>query len=450
MTDDALRRAEYHARSYLDSLPQRPVSRAMDAAVVRERVAGPLPAGPVDPVQVVDELVAAVDPGLIASPGPRYFGFVIGGSVPAALAADWLVSAWDQNAFSAISSPAAAAVEEVALDWLRDLLAIPDGSAGGFVTGATGGNITGLAAARQGLLGPRGWDVAERGLQGAPPLRVLVGEGVHVSVLRALRVLGLGASAAERIAADDQGRMLPERLEEALGRGDGAATIVCAQAGEVNTGAIDPLEDVAALAAGAGAWLHVDGAFGLWAAASPALRSLVAGCERADSWATDAHKWLNVPYDCGLVFVRDPDAHHAALSMTASYIASEGLRNPFDWVPEASRRARGIPVYAALRSLGRSGVAELVERCCRHARLLAAELDGRPGLRVVNDVVLNQVLVRLDDPDRTAATAARIQSSGRVWLGTTVWQSEPAIRVSFSNWSTGDEAIALLAEELTA
>ena len=329
---------------------------------------------------MIEALARDAAPGLVASPGPRYFGFVTGGALPAALAADWLAAAWDQNAFSAISSPAAAVVEEVACGWLLDLLGLPAESGAGLTTGAQMANVTGLAAARGALLARAGWDVEERGLSGAPPLRVLAGEEAHVTVWRALRLLGVGRAAVEVVPADGQGRMRADALAEALAAGDGAAAIVCAQAGNVNTGAIDPLADIVAAAREHGAWVHVDGAFGLWAAASPALAGLVAGAGDADSWATDGHKWLNVPYDCGVVAVRDRDAHAAAMGMTASYLVRVGdaERSNSDWVPEASRRARGFAVYAALRSLGRDGVAELVERCCALARAAGRPDGARP------------------------------------------------------------------------
>src|SRR4051812_31436420 len=354
-------------------------------------LAADLSAAGVDPQQVIDELAAAVAPGLTASPGPRYFGFVTGGALPAALAADWLTSTWDQNAFSAISSPAAAAVEAVVAGWLKAPRGLPAGAGVGLVTGAQMANVTALAAARNAVLARAGWDAAANGLIGAPPLRVLAGAEAHVTVGRALRLIGLGEATATVVDADDQGRMRAGALAAALAAGEGAA-IVCAQAGNVNTGASDPLQAIVAAAREHGAWVHVDGAFGLWAAASPRLAAQVAGAAGADSWATDGHKWLNVPYDCGIVAVADADAHRAAMSMQAAYLgrAGDGDRANSDWAPESSRRARGFAVYAALRSLGRDGVAALVERSCALARRMADQLADDEAIEILNDVVLNQ------------------------------------------------------------
>jgi glutamate/tyrosine decarboxylase-like PLP-dependent enzyme len=390
---------------------------------------------------VIDELARGADPGLAAIPGPRYFGFVMGGSLPVALAADWLTSAWDQNACLEVMSPAAAEVEEACERWVVDLLGLPAGASAGFVTGAQGANTTCLAAARHAVLRDAGWDVAAGGLAGAPSVDVLVGDQAHATLDSALQLLGFGAATARRIPADGEGRMDANALAGALHEGDGP-TIVCAQAGEVNTGAVDPLEAIADACAERGAWLHVDGAFGLWAGASPRLRHLIRGVEGAQSWATDAHKWLNVPYDCGIAIVADRDVHRAAMSLSGAYlpVAAAG-RDGTAYVPEASRRARAFAVYAALRSLGRRGVAELVERCCGLARQMAEALDAAPGMRVLNDVVLNQVLVGLDDPSATADALAAIQADGTCWVGGTTWNGEPAIRVSFSNWSTTAEDV---------
>ena len=391
---------------------------------------------------MIDELVEAAEPGLVAMPSGRYFGFVIGGVVPAALAADWLTSTWDQNAGLYVGGPAAAVVEEVAGEWLRQLLGLPAGVSFGFVTGCQMAHVTALAAARHHVLAAAGHDVAQDGLHGAPPIRVVVGEERHVTIDRALRLLGIGSSQLVLVPADGQGRMLADRLPEALA---GGPMIVCAQAGDVNTGAFDPLEAIADAVAEAGAWLHVDGAFGLWAAASPRLRHLVAGAERADSWATDAHKWLNVPYDSGLVFCRHPDAHRAAMAVHASYLvhAPPGAeRDQMDWNPEFSRRARGFPVYAAIRSLGRRGVAELVERCCEAARLFAELLGRTDGVEILNDVVLNQVLVRFgDDDERTREVIREVQEDGTCWLGGTTWHGRAAMRISVSNWRTTAEDV---------
>jgi glutamate/tyrosine decarboxylase-like PLP-dependent enzyme len=366
---------------------------------------------------------------------------VVGSALPAAVAADWLSTAWDQNAFSVVLSPAGAAVEAVAAGWVADLLGLPEGVASGFVTGAQGANTTALAAARQHVLAEAGWDVGRDGLFGAPPVRVLVGDQRHVTIDRSLRLLGLGTAAVELVPADDQGRMRSDALGEALTAGAGP-TIVCAQVGNVNTGAFDPLDEIADACTEAGAWLHVDGAFGLWAAASPRFRHLAEGCERADSWATDAHKWLNVPYDCGVVFCRHPESHGAAMAVAASYLQRADGRSPSDWVPESSRRARGFAVWAALRSLGRAGVADLVERCCDHARTFADLLGSEPGVEILNEVVLNQVLVRFgDDDETTREVVRRVQEDGTCWLGGTDWQGRAAMRISVSSFRTTTEDV---------
>jgi glutamate/tyrosine decarboxylase-like PLP-dependent enzyme len=389
---------------------------------------------------VVDALVAAADPGVVAIPSGRYFGFVIGGAVPAALAADWLTSAWDQNAGLYVAGPSASVVEEVAGTWVKELLRLPPEASFAFVTGCQMANFTALAIARRHVLDEAGWDFEADGLFAAPRLRVLCGAKVHVTVTRALRLLGLGAP--ELVDADDQGRMVAGSLRSAL-RDSSGPTIVCAQAGEVNTGAFDPLPEIAAATREAGAWLHVDGAFGLWAAASPALAHLVDGAELADSWATDAHKWLNVPYDCGIVLCRHPDSHRRAIGVQAEYLiqADGSVRDQVDWTPEFSRRARGFTVYAAIRSLGRQGIAELVERTCAHARRFADELAALPGFELVNDVVLNQVLFRFESDERTDDVLRRVQQSGDAWLSGTTWDGLRAIRISVSNWQTSDEDV---------
>ena len=446
MTDRALlARAAELAADHLESVGERHAGPIAGFEELRAALGGPLPEAGVAPAQVVEELARGVAPGLVASPGPRYFGFVTGGALPAALAADWLASAWDQNAFSAVSSPAASVAEEVACGWLLELLGLPADSGVGLTTGAQMANVTGLAAARHALLARAGWDVEEQGLNGSPPLRVLAGEEAHVTLWRALRLLGIGRAQVEVVPADDQGAMRADALAAAL---DGPA-IVCAQAGNVNTGAIDPLAEIAAAAREHGAWVHVDGAFGLWAAASPALAPLVVGADGADSWATDGHKWLNVPYDCGVVAVRDREAHVAAMGMTASYLvrSADAARSNSDWVPEASRRGRGFAVYAALRSLGRSGVADLVERCCALARRLAELVEGEA--EVLNDVVLNQVLLRFGGDDAvTDDVIRRVQDDGTCWVGGTRWRGEAAMRVSVSNWSTTEADIDRTAEAI--
>jgi glutamate/tyrosine decarboxylase-like PLP-dependent enzyme len=432
------------AADYLDSLEQRPVFPQVTPEELAARLGGPLPEAPVDPRQVVTELAAAAEPGIVAMGSGRYFGFVIGGALPASLAADWLASAWDQNAGLYVGGPSASIVEQVVREWLVDLLGLPTGSSIGLVTGTQMAHVTGLAAARFHVLSAAGWDVGRDGLQGGPRVRVLVGAKRHVTVDRALRLLGLGAPTV--VEADDQGRMRAAALRDSLAAGD-EPTIVCAQAGEVNTGAFDPLPDIADACEAAGAWLHVDGAFGMWAAVSPQFRHLVAGMDRADSWTTDAHKWLNVPYDSGIVLCAHPESHRAAMTVHADYLVQDGgqqrVRDQLDWVPEFSRRARGFAVYAALRSLGRSGLAELVERCCAAAARFERGIRKLPGVEVLNDVVLNQVLFRFEDDRRTDAVLERVQSSGRVWASATVWQGRRAIRLSVSNWQTGDEEIEL-------
>ena len=439
---DLLRRTAEIAADYVESLGERPVFPHVTPEQLRDALGGPLPEEPLDPQRVLDDLAAGAEPGVVAMGSGRYFGFVIGGALPAALAADWLTSAWDQNAGLYVGGPSASVVEQVTREWLLELLGLPAEASIGFVTGTQMAHVTGLAAARFHVLDAVGWDVGRDGLTGAPSVRVLVGEKRHVTVDRALRLLGLGAPTV--VSADDQGRLQVDPLREAFGDGP---TIVCAQAGEVNTGAFDPLPEIADACEQAGAWLHVDGAFGLWAAVTPARKHLVEGIERADSWTTDAHKWLNVPYDSGIVLCAHPESHRAAMTVTASYlIQDEGarrVRDQVDWVPEFSRRARGFAVYAALRSLGRSGIAELVERCCEGATRFAAGIAELPGVELLNEVVLNQVLFRFDSDERTDDVLRRVQKSGEVWMSGTTWAGRKAIRVSVSNWQTGDEEIAL-------
>jgi len=439
---DLLRVTADLAADFLESIPERPVFPRVELEDLRARLGGPLPEAPSDAHDVVIELAAAGSEGAVAIPGGRYFGFVIGGAIPAALAADWLTSAWDQNAGLYVIGPAASVVEEVAGAWLAELLRLPADASFAFVTGSQMAHSTALAAARHHVLAAVGWDVERDGLTGAPPIRVFAGAKGHTTVNRALRLIGLGTGSIVEVPADDQGRMLAEGLRDAL-RGDGPA-IVCAQAGEVNTGAFDPLEEIADAVAEAGAWLHVDGAFGLWAAASPRLAHLTAGAERADSWVVDGHKWLNVPYDSGIAFCAHPEAHRAAMTTTAEYLIQAGpgaARDPVDWTPEFSRRARGFTVYAAIRALGRQGIAELVDRCCGHARRFADGIVTVPGAEVLNDVVLNQVLFRFDSDERTATVLQAVQESGVAWMGGTTWAGRSAIRLSVSNWSTSDEDV---------
>jgi glutamate/tyrosine decarboxylase-like PLP-dependent enzyme len=431
------------ALAYLEGLSGRPVPSRAGLSELRAALGGPLPERPLDPREVVAELARAAEPGVLASGSGRYFGFVVGGATPAALAADWLTSTWDQNAGLYVLGPAASVVEEVAGAWLAELLGLPAGVSVGLVTGAQMANFTGLAIALRELLGRAGWDLEEAGLWGAPRVRVLAGQGRHGTIDRALRFLGAGA--VEAVDADDQGRMRTEALAAALDRGGGPA-IVCAQLGNVNSGAMDPVGEICQLAHDRGAWVHVDGAFGLWAAASPRLRPLVAGVERADSWATDAHKWLNVPYDSGLVFCAHPEAHRAAMGIRAGYLihGSGDQRDALDYNPDHSRRARGFPVYAAIRALGRHGVAELVERCCGLAARFAERLAAADGVEVLNQVVLNQVLVRFlaadgDHDAHTRRVVEQVQQDGTCWMSGTTWQGKAAMRISVSNWST-DEA----------
>ena len=451
MDRSALEAAYVAATRFLDSVSARPVGASADASALRAALGGPLPEQGEPAVSVVEHLARHADPGLVGTAGPRFFGFVIGGSLPAALGADWLTSAWDQNAGLFVLSPAAALVEETVLEWLTDLFELPAGTGMGFVTGGQMANTTCLAAARHQVLARAGWDVAKSGLARAPEVAVLAGAEAHITVYGALRLLGLGDASVVEVAVDGQGRMLPDALRDALGAARGRPAIVCAQAGNVNTGAFDPLADVTRLAREHGeAWVHVDGAFGLWAAASRAHRHLLSGVGDADSWATDAHKWLNVPYDSGLAFVRDREAHRAAMARSAAYLQrSDADRDNYEWTPEFSRRARGFAVYAALRSLGRSGIAALVERCCAHARLFAELLAKAPGVRVMNEVVLNQVLVRFERPGATPEQGdqwtrdviARVQRDGTCWLSGTVWRGRALMRISVCNWSTAGEDV---------
>jgi glutamate/tyrosine decarboxylase-like PLP-dependent enzyme len=410
------------------------------------RLGGPLPDGPTDPAEVIAALAEGADPGLVVTNAGRYFGFVEGGIVPAALAADWLTSTWDQNPGFSVLSPAAAAAEEVCRGWLCELLGLPADASAGFTTGAQMANLAGLAAARHHVLRQVGWDVEADGLIGAPAVRIVVGEERHATVGRALRFLGFGERTVTVVPADEQGRMRADGLAEAMGEGP---TIVVAQAGNVNTGAFDPLRQVCEIAHAHDAWVHVDGAFGLWAAADPSRRHLVDGAELADSWATDGHKWLNVPYDSGVVLCAHPESHRAAMTVSAAYLARTGGRDGTDWTPESSRRARVFAVWAALRSLGRRGVGELVERCCDHAQLFAELLAADDAFAVLNDVVLNQVLVRVgDDDERTKAVAAAVQAEGATWIGTTQWKGRAALRLSVSDQATTEDEVTAAVQAL--
>jgi glutamate/tyrosine decarboxylase-like PLP-dependent enzyme len=436
---DALRHTAERVIAFREGLGERPVGPEVDIAELRAALGGPLPADGADAEAVIEQLASAVDPGLVASAGPRYFGFVVGGALDAATCADLLTTGWDQLAFNATSSPAAAAVEQVAGDWLKEALGLPGDASFGLVTGAQGANTVALTAARQSVLACAGWDVGTRGLAGAPPIRVLAGEERHATIDRALRLLGIGTDALEPVAADANGAIVPDALEQALAAGADAPTIVCLQAGNVNTGACDDLAAGCELARRHDAWAHVDGAFGLWAAASPSKRHLVEGLERADSWALDGHKWLNVPYDNGYVFCADPEVHAASMRYTAAYLTGqdEGAdRAPSDFVPESSRRARGFTTWAALRELGRDGLAELVDRCCALAARFGEQLAQIDGVEIGNEIVLNQLLVGFGSDERTDQLIAAVQRDGTMWAGGTAWQGRRYMRISVSNWST--------------
>jgi glutamate/tyrosine decarboxylase-like PLP-dependent enzyme len=435
----ALDRAHRHTLAWLSSLDERPVPPQASVADVAAALGPELPEHPTDPAAVIDLLAAACEPGLTAIPSGRWFGMVMGGTHPAALAADWLVSGWDQNCGLRLLTPAHTAVEDTASAWLLDLLGLPGDADVGFATGTTMANFTGLAAGRDEVLRRVGWDPALRGLAGGPRVRVLVGAERHDTVDLDLRYLGLGAP--EPIPVDDQGRVRADALDEALGAGAGEPTLVVLQAGNLHSGSFDPFAEAIAAAHGHGAWVHVDGAFGLWAAASPAHRHLLAGCADADSWTTDAHKTLNVPYDCGLVFVRDRAALRAAMGVHAAYLIHDEGGEPFDKVPELSRRGRAFPVWAALRSLGRSGVAELVDRLCRHAAAFAAGLDAMPGATVLNDVVFTQVCVSFGDDARTDAVVRRVLADGTAWMSGSTWRGRQVLRIAVSNWSTTERDV---------
>jgi glutamate/tyrosine decarboxylase-like PLP-dependent enzyme len=424
------------ATAYLESVPGRGVAPSPESVARLGQLGGPVPERPSDPADVIRLLDEIGSPATVTSTAGRYFGFVIGGALPATLAANWLAGAWDQNAGFTVMSPVAAALEEIALGWLREIIGLPAQCGAGFVTGATTANFACLAAARTALLGRAGWDVEDRGLYGAPELSVVVGGEVHVSALKPLAMLGLGRSRVTRVPADEQGRMRAAALPPLDDR-----TIVCIQAGNVNTGAFDPAAEICETARQAGAWVHVDGAFGLWAAAAPTRRHLFVGFLAADSWAVDCHKWLNVPYDSGLAFVREPKHLQRAMALSASaYLPSTTTREPANYTPEASRRARGAEIWAALRSLGRSGLAEMVERSCELAVRFADGLS-RAGFQVLNEVVLNQVLVSFGDAAETRRVIAEVQRDGTCWCGGTEWQGHTAMRISVSCYQTTEEDI---------
>ncbi len=439
-TTDLLNDAALRAATYLERARDRRVAPAASAVEALEALAGPLPDEPAQPHDVLDLLDRVGSPATVATNAGRYFGFVNGGALPASMAATWLAAAWDQNASLRIMSPVAAMLEDVALEWARDVLGLPSGCGGALTTGATMANFTGLAAARHALLERAGWDVELDGLFGAPPLTVVVGDEVHVSLLKTLGLLGLGRQRVQRVAVDGQGRLRPDSLPAFDAR-----TVVCVQAGNVNSGAFDPAAEICARAHEKGAWVHVDGAFGLWAAASPKYRHLAAAFGEADSWATDGHKWPNVGYDCGVAFVRDARALQATMAMSSAYFAPTGDREPSQFTPEMSRRARGIELWAALRSLGRAGLADLIERTCGHAARFAEGLRAL-GCDVLNEVVINQVLVSFGSDADTRAVIEHVQRDGTCWCGGTEWHGRAAMRISVSSWiTTADDVDSSLA-----
>lgn len=430
------------ASQYLAELSDRAVQPNEDGLNGLAALDVDLPDLPQDSSEVLNELHAHGSPATIASAGPRYFGFVIGGVVPAALGASVLASAWDQNTGMQVCTPIGAKLEEISSRWLIDLLRFDPACGVGFVTGATVANFTAICAARHRLLANKDWDVEQEGLFGAPPIRVVVGEQVHASVKKALSLAGFGRARVETVAVDDQGRMIPSRIPEL-----DDMTLLCLQAGEVNTGAFDPFTEIVGHAKEAGAWVHVDGAFGLWARACSEFDNQTAGLELADSWAADAHKWLNVPYDSGLVICRDREAIVNAMTIKAPYLDDKSPYEPCWFTPELSRRARGTEVYAAIRSLGRSGVSDMISRCCRHARRFAGELEAS-GFEILNDVVLNQVLVRFGDDQQTKRAIELIQQDGTCWAGGTTWQGKHAMRISVSSWATTDEDVTASLEAM--
>jgi glutamate/tyrosine decarboxylase-like PLP-dependent enzyme len=437
-----LRRTAEIAGDFLDSLDERPVFPRDSMEDIAEALGGPLPESPSDPVEVVELMAREIDRGVVATAGARYFGYVTGSALPATVAADWLTTIWDQCAGLGALGPSASIVEEIAGDWLKDIFGLPADASFAITTGCQMAHVTALAAARHHVLAERGWDVREGGLAGSPPITVVGGALRHVTVDRALRLLGIGSSQLVVVPADSHGRMRPVGLRAALAEIDGPV-IVCAQAGEVNTGSFDSFVEIVEIVRETDAWLHVDGAFGLWVAASPERRHLVQGVTGADSWATDGHKWLNVPYDCGLMFCTRPAAHNASMTMKASYFEGQGkwVRDAVDWTPESSRRGRAFTVYAALRSLGRAGVAELVDRCCALATRFATGIERLPDCELLNEVVINQVLFRFEDDEATLAILDAVQESGEAWMGGTTWDGRAAIRVSVSSWRTTESDI---------
>lgn len=439
--------AAAHAARYLETLSSRPIAANASIKELRSRLFRPLPESAMDPKGVIDELVRDTEGGLMGSSSGRFFGWVIGGTLPTALAADWLTSAWDQNAASNLTAPAEAVVEEVCGDWMKDLLGIPKAASFAFVTGCQMAHTTALAAARHQLLQERGWDVEKSGLSGAPQLKILTTESRHESILRSTRLLGIGTDAIEYIPSDDTGRMQVGGLAKALERLNSQPAVVWLQAGDLNTGNFDPFDEACSVAHAARAWVHIDGAFGLWIATSSKYRHLLAGAEKADSWATDGHKWLNLPFDSGQVFVAHPAAHRAAFAQDASYsVPTQELRNQKDWNPEWSRRGRGFVAYAAIRALGRAGIAEIVERCCAHTQRLVNGIGRLPGAQILAMPIINQGLVRFLAPDGNHDSATdevirRIQLDGVAWFGGATWNGMRVMRVSVCNWMTTHDDI---------
>jgi glutamate/tyrosine decarboxylase-like PLP-dependent enzyme len=439
------------AEDYLGSVNEHPVRTNTPDDDLRRRFGVPLGREGREPAEVIEALIAAAERGLVATTGPRFFGYVMGGATPVAIAADWLTSAWDQHGGFHAASPASAVCEEVVASWLRDLFNLPSGAGAGFVTGCSMANFSGLAAARHGLLARAGWDVEALGLRGAPPLHIVAGEEAHVTIYCALRLLGFGTASVHEVAADAQGRMCAELLEGVLRQLDGPA-IVCAQAGNVNSGAFDDFETICEVTHRYGGWVHVDGAFGFWAGASPRQRHHTRAIELADSWAFDAHKWLNVPHDSGLIFVRDASALRGAMRLSASYLQqSEGVeRDGCEWVPEATRRARGFVLWAALQALGRDGIAEMIDRCCRMAARFADRFAGVPNVSILNDVALNVVLLKLQPPEIVRPVVELVQRDGVCWVGSTVWHGVPAVRICVSAWNTTEADIDRSADAVLA
>jgi glutamate/tyrosine decarboxylase-like PLP-dependent enzyme len=449
LDESLLSRAHRHAADYLRTLPDRPVVEQATREEIVSALNVPLSERGEDPIAVIDALAAQAGRATVATAGPRYFGFVIGGSLPVTLAADWLTSAWDQNAGIYVTSPIGSVIEDIAGRWVLDLLGLPRHASVGFVTGGQMANFVALAAARHEVLRRAGWNVEEEGLQGAPRVNVITGAESHATVDVSLRYLGFGTRSLLRVEADEQGRMRPDRLARLLENLSGP-TIIAAQAGNVNSGSFDPVGEIAAVAKEHDAWVHVDGAFGLWARASRQHAHLADGLEMADSWSTDAHKWLNVPYDSGIAMTRHPRAHRAAMTSSAAYIeVNPEQRDGIDWTPEYSRRARGITVYAALRALGRAGVEDLVARSCAQARQMAKLLSAEEGVQVLNDVQLNQVVVRFGDDDAlTREVITRVQQDGTCWLGPSRWRGAGVMRISFSNWATTEEDVERSAQAI--